>query len=148
MPDINKRRKLIVELVSSQSVGSQRELAQLLTGQGITVTQATLSRDIRELGLVKKASSTGGFRYQQSSPIGGVGALAAGPVVLGIQCSANLMVIRTRPGFAQSVAAGIDQARWSEVLGTVGGDDTVIVVLAESAEVEEVGRRMRLFLSS
>lgn len=146
MPYGQKRRELIVELVSGQSVGSQRVLAELLKNRGVSVTQATLSRDIRELGLVKVADGSGGPCYRLPGEPGGVGALAPDPVVLGIECSGNLLVICTRPGFAQSVALGIDQARWSEVLGTVGGDDTVMVVLAESASPAAMRRRMQLFL--
>jgi transcriptional regulator of arginine metabolism len=146
MPNRHKRRELILELVSSHSVSSQRELAGLLAGKGVSVTQATLSRDIRELGLVKAHDGANGLRYLPSNPVNGT--IAAGPVVTGIECSGNLLVVRTRPGFAQSVAAGLDQARWPEVLGTVGGDDTVLVVLAESATPEDVRGRMQLFLSA
>ena len=148
MPDRRKRRELIMELVAGQNVGSQRALAALLESRGVSVTQATLSRDIRELRLVKVTDGRNGPRYLPSGELGSMGMLTPGPVVLGIECSANLLVIRTRPGFAQSVAAGVDQARWSEVLGTVGGDDTVMVVLAESANSESVRRRMQLFLNS
>ncbi len=148
MPDRQKRRKLIMELVSGRSVGSQRALAALLRGRGVSATQATLSRDIRELGLVKVAEGRSGARYLPPAELGSAGAASPDPVVLGIECSGNLLVIRTRPGFAQSVAAGVDQARWPEVLGTVGGDDTVMVVLAESANSESVRRRMQLFLNS
>jgi transcriptional regulator of arginine metabolism len=148
MPNRHKRRELILELVSSSSVGSQRALAELLAAKGVTVTQATLSRDIRELALVKAPDGANGLRYMLSNPVNTVGADTAGPVVTGIECSGNLLVIRTRPGFAQSVAAGLDQARWPEVLGTVGGDDTVMVVLAETATPAAVKRRMQLFLNS
>ncbi len=148
MPDRQKRRELIMELVSGRSVGSQRALAALLSSRGVSATQATLSRDIRELGLVKVAEGRSGSRYLPPAELGGAGAASRSPVVLGIECSGNLLVIRTRPGFAQSVAAGIDQARWSEVLGTVGGDDTVLVVLAESASPGAVRSRMQLFLNS
>ncbi len=148
MPDRHKRRELIMELVSSRSVGSQRALAEMLAAKGVSVTQATLSRDIRELGLVKAPDGASGLRYQPANSLNNVSAIAAGPVVTGIEVSGNLLVVRTRPGFAQSVAAGLDQARWPEVLGTVAGDDTVLVVLAESASPVAMRHRMQLFLNS
>jgi transcriptional regulator of arginine metabolism len=148
MPEKRKRRALILSLVAAEPIGSQRELGQCLEENGVSVTQATLSRDIRELGLVKAPDDSGGFRYRVSEPgRAGLG-LNHGPVVLSLTSSGNLLVIRTRPGFAQSVAAGIDQLHWPQVIGTVGGDDTVIVVLAEQAVAGEVIERLRLFLES
>ena len=146
MPDRRKRRSLILKLVSERPVGSQRQLGELLKQSGVSATQATLSRDIRELRLVKAADGEGGLRYMRALPHRAGAGLAAGPVVTGMDHSGNLLVIHTLPGFAQSTAAAIDGLGWTEVLGTVGGDDTVMVVLAETANAAGVRGRLQLFL--
>ncbi|HEV7648422.1 MAG TPA: arginine repressor [Actinophytocola sp.] len=135
------RQARIVELVSSMGVRSQTELAKLLAGEGIEVTQATLSRDLDELGAVKLRGVDGGAPVyvipEDGSPVRGVqggtsrlGRLLA-ELLVSADFSANLTVLRTPPGAAQFLASAIDRAAMYEVVGTIAGDDTVMVIARE-----------------
>lgn len=129
-----KRQRAILSLIAARPIHSQDELALLLEQQGYEVTQATVSRDITELGLLKialKGGNGGTFKYVEP---------AVGPafssrlhrvvseVVIQARSSLNQIVLRTHPGTAMMLAAAIDGANWPEVLGTIGGDDTVLVI--------------------
>jgi len=130
-----KRQRAILSLIAARPVRSQDELAALLEQQGYEVTQATVSRDIKELGLLKvplKGGAGGAFKYVEPS----VGPAftsrlhrVVNDVVVGIRSSLNQIVLRTHPGTAMMCAAAIDGAEWPEVLGTIGGDDTVLVII-------------------
>jgi len=142
------RQRAILSLIAGRPVRSQEELAQLLEAQGYDVTQATVSRDIKELGLVKVPLKNGGagsqFKYVEP---GATGAYASrlhrvvAELVEGVTGSVNLIVLRTAPGSAPLVAAAIDAAAWPEIIGTIGGDDTILVVLAEPAQLPIVKQR-------
>ncbi|WP_129338745.1 arginine repressor [Cellulomonas endophytica] len=143
------RHALITALVTRGTVRSQTELAELLAAEGVVVTQATLSRDLVELGAVKVRSATGALAYALP-PEGGawqdrhaVAAGAAGEVLASrlarlcaellvtAEASGNLVVLRTPPGAAQFLASAIDRSVLPAVLGTIAGDDTVLVVARE-----------------
>ena len=129
------RQARIVTLLSSQSVHSQTELAAMLADEGIDVTQATLSRDLKELGLVKR-SSDGAYQAggaDTSTPAAAVMALsrALAEYLLSADISQQLLVLKTGPGQAQLLALAIDRARLPEVVGTIAGDDTILVVARE-----------------
>jgi len=143
----NERRSLILHIVSGEPVSTQKELLLRLLKHGVRTTQATLSRDIRDLGLVKVAVAGNRYRYLPRGSRPAAASLVAEGVVFSITRTGNLMVVRTRPGFAQSVAASIDALSWSEVLGTVGGDDTVLVVTGDRQKAEGVEKRLRLFFA-
>jgi transcriptional regulator of arginine metabolism len=135
------RQARIVELVSSMAIRSQTELAKLLGAEGVDVTQATLSRDLDELGAVKLRGADGGAPIyvipEDGSPVrgvqGGTSRLARllGELLVSADGSANLMVLRTPPGAAQFLASAIDRAALHEVVGTIAGDDTVMVIARE-----------------
>jgi transcriptional regulator of arginine metabolism len=127
------RQGRILELGRSYSIRSQEDLMALLEKEGICVTQATLSRDIRDLGLVKVRGSYQIPGEVFSSPPDEVLRRAFGQYVLRTGVSDNIVMIRTSPGNAHSVAVVIDAAQWPEVLGTVAGDDTVFVLLRKSS---------------
>ena len=125
-----ERHAAILRVVREQRIGSQHELCAALAAQGIDVTQATLSRDLRELGLAKQADPGGGSFYV--APAGGpsgpdLGRLL-GTFVLSMDGHEGLLVLRTTGGGAPAVAAALDAAAWPEVLGTIAGSDTVLVV--------------------
>jgi transcriptional regulator of arginine metabolism len=134
-----KRQRAILSLIAARPVRSQDELATLLEQQGYDVTQATVSRDIKELGLLKvplKGGNGGAFKYVEPS----VGPAfssrlhrVVADVVIGVRSAVNQIVLRTHPGTAMMLAAAVDAADWPEILGTIGGDDTVLV-LVESPE--------------
>ena len=135
------RQARIVELVSHMGIRSQTELAKLLAAEGVEVTQATLSRDLDELGAVKLRGADGGAPVyvipEDGSPVrgvqGGTSRLARllGELMVSADGSANLMVLRTPPGAAQFLASAIDRAALHEVVGTIAGDDTVMVIARE-----------------
>jgi transcriptional regulator of arginine metabolism len=134
------RHRRIVELLDHVEVGSQAALAQLLAADGFTVTQATLSRDLDELGAVKVTAASGELVYAvpaeggdsrpQAPDADAAARLArvAQDVLVGVDSSANIVVLRTPPGGAQYLASAIDRSAWPEVIGTVAGDDTVLLV--------------------
>jgi transcriptional regulator of arginine metabolism len=135
------RQARIVELVSSMAIRSQTELAKLLSAEGVDVTQATLSRDLDELGAVKLRGADGGAPIyvipEDGSPVrgvrGGTSRLARllSELLVSADGSANLMVLRTPPGAAQFLASAIDRAALHEVVGTIAGDDTVMAIARE-----------------
>ncbi|CAN5311553.1 arginine repressor [soil metagenome] len=148
------RQQLIVDLLTSRSVRSQTELAELLLASGVSVNQATLSRDLLELEAIKVRSRSGGLVYAvpgeggDRSPVeaGGTEASSsrltrlAGDLLVSARASANLVVLRTPPGAAQFFASAIDHAAHPDVLGAIAGDDTVLVISVRpdgGAEVAE-----------
>ena len=136
------RHQRICELLDRVEVGSQAALADLLAADGIAVTQATLSRDLDELGAVKVTRPSGVLAYEvaaEGSPNRGIAtdqdgtarlARVAQEVLVSADSSANIVVLRTPPGGAQYLASAVDRAAWPEVIGTVAGDDTVLLVTA------------------
>ncbi|CAN5159882.1 MAG: arginine repressor [Nocardioides sp.] len=138
----NARHQLITELVATNQVRSQGELAELLSGHGLQVTQATLSRDLVELDAVKIRSvvgtliyaipGEGGDRRAVAPTESGAGrqrlARLAAELLVSADSSANLVVLRTPPGAAQFLASAIDKAELPDILGTIAGDDTVLVI--------------------
>ena len=143
----SKRQRAILAVIAARPVRSQEELALLLETQGYEVTQATISRDIKELGLMKiplKGGSGGAFKYVEAN---------AGPtffsrlhrviaeLVTGVRGSVNQIVLRTPPGSAMMVASAIDSADWPEVMGTLGGDDTVLVLIQNPDKLPVVMQR-------
>ena len=122
------RHGQILNLIRSQSIRTQEEMAHALKAIGIAVTQVTLSRDIRELGLVKGQQ---GYRepYRAAAPDNEAGSLkrTLEEFVRDVRTAQNLIIIRTAAGNAQPVGAALDRQAWPEILGTVAGDDTVFV---------------------
>jgi transcriptional regulator of arginine metabolism len=135
------RQARIVAILSSASVRSQSDLAALLAAEGIEVTQATLSRDLEELGAVKLRGADGGAGVyivpEDGSPVRGVSGGTArlsrllGELLVSSDASANLAVLRTPPGAAHYLASAIDRAALPYVVGTIAGDDTVFVAARE-----------------
>jgi transcriptional regulator of arginine metabolism len=135
------RRSLILSIIENEGIHNQCELRQRLQAYGIEVTQATLSRDLKSLGVGRAFDPVKGYIYTNSS-----GPLPAGngPVpetsedvlkeIKEIQFSGNLAVIKTKLGHATGVAFEIDQLKIPDVLGTIGGDDTLLVILKENAD--------------
>ncbi|GFG64839.1 arginine repressor [Mycobacterium kubicae] len=135
------RQARIVAILSTEQVRSQTELASLLAAEGIEVTQATLSRDLEELGAVKLRGADGGVGVyvvpEDGSPVRGVAGGTSrlsrllGELLVSTDASANLAVLRTPPGGAHYLASAIDRAALAYVVGTIAGDDTVFVAARE-----------------
>lgn len=143
---MNKRGRhaQILDLVKHNRVASQEALRELLHAKGTEVTQATLSRDIRELRLVKVPDQQGTGHYAlpeewESTP--SLGALLP-TLFQGAEGVSHMLVVRTMKGGAQTVAAGIDWEEWSEVLGTLAGDDTILIILRDPSHLPMVQARI------
>lgn len=139
-----QRQHLVAKLLSQHPVASQEALVSLLADEGTTATQATVSRDLDELGAIKVRAGDGESVYaipehpkDQVAPAD-VLRRALGEWVVEVACSSNLVVLRTPPGTANVVGAALDRSGRDDVLGTVAGDDTVLVVVAESRSGAEV----------
>jgi transcriptional regulator of arginine metabolism len=133
------RHGQILKLIRSRSIGTQEELARALKSVGIEATQVTLSRDIRELGLVKTAS---GYReIEREEPLQQF-AMLAGEFLRDARIAQNQVVLRTAPGHASSVAVALDDEEWPEIVGTIAGDDTILVICPDSATAKSVHQKL------
>lgn len=140
------RLDAIKMIISSKEIGSQEELLQALQQEGFGLTQATLSRDLKQLKVAKAANITGKYVYVLPNDViysKRTGTQRATEMMMSngfisLQFSRNIAVIRTRPGYASRIAYDIDNQEHPAVLGTIAGDDTIMMVLHEAATHEEV----------
>ncbi len=149
------RHQRIIELVNGHEVRSQGELADLLAASGVRVTQATLSRDLVELDAVKVRNPRGVLVYAVPGEGGDRRAVAPGEsgaarqrlarlcaeLLVSAEASANLVVLRTPPGAAQYLASAFDKAEFPDILGTIGGDDTILVIGRDPQGGDDLARR-------
>ena len=154
LPTKAARQSRITELIRDRSVRSQTELAELLFDSGFQVTQATLSRDLEELGAMKLRGVDGGATVYRIPEDGGPRPMSGGTSRLGrllaelmvsYDASGNLTVLRTPPGAAQFLASAIDRAGLASIVGTIAGDDTILVVARDGLTGAELGRRLAGF---
>ena len=151
----NARHQLIVELVSTHQIRSQSELADLLAERRVQVTQATLSRDLVELDAVRVRAGGGALVYAVPGEGGDRRAVApaetaagrarlarlCGELLVSADASANLVVLRTPPGAAQFLASAFDKAEFPDILGTIAGDDTLLVIGRDPEGGDDLARR-------
>jgi transcriptional regulator of arginine metabolism len=139
-----QRHSAILRIVREQRIANQDELRQALAAGGITVAQATLSRDIHELGLVKQADPGGGSFYTVPAEGPARPDLAAtlGTWLVSFEGSGSLLVLKTVPGGATAVAAALERAAWPEIIGALPGGDNVLVVTRSEAERKAVERKI------
>ncbi len=141
------RQGQILKLIDSETITSQEDLRRRLAKTGVRVTQATLSRDLRELRVVKSAQ---GYRSRSaaSSQAGALLSLAhaVSEFLLDIRAVQNLLVLKTPPGGAQPLAAAMDAENWKELVGTIAGDDTVLFIASSSRTCRIVHRRLKMLL--
>ncbi len=138
------RHSRILSLVHHEAIHSQRELRRRLHRLGINVTQATLSRDLKEMRLVRTPSGykpLPGTPEATSAPTGL--ALAVHDFLLEVRPAANLLVLKTPAGAAPALAAALDNEQWSEVVGTIAGDDTVLVITASRKRAIAVEKHLQ-----
>jgi transcriptional regulator of arginine metabolism len=141
------RQSLVLDLVDREAISSQEQLRERLKNKGIEVTQATLSRDIRDLGLVKRAGD-GAYRRPVSAdtPVSGERQVMLRRTVAEfmrrIEAVQQFVVLRTDPGQAQTLAFALDQARMPDVVGTIGGDDTILVILRGDREAQQFTQQL------
>lgn len=144
-----QRQQTIARLIEQHQVSNQPQLVDLLAAEGITATQATVSRDLDDLGAVKVRVDGGESIYaipelpkDQRAPEDHL-RRTLGDWVVEVNSSANLVVLRTPPGTANVVGAALDRSGWSDIVGSVAGDDTVLVVAAETTTGATLAERLR-----
>lgn len=144
-----RRQAAILDLVGREAIHSQEQLGKRLRAQGFDVTQATLSRDIRDLGLVKRAADSA----YQGAPAEATGTSPSAEAALhralseyasGVDRVQQLVVVRTGPGQAQPLAAAIDRARLADVVGTLAGDDTILVISRNERGARALVKELRV----
>ena len=135
------RQNSILELVRQTRIESQQVLADALHSSGIAVSQATLSRDIQELGLVKAGNAYAVGRPEAIRTSEQVLRRVLKNYVVDVDCVAPLLVIRTTTGSASTVAAAVDNAGWVEIVGTIAGDDTIFVLCRSTDDLEVTLKR-------
>ncbi len=145
----NQRQHRLAQILETNAVTSQAQLVELLAGVGVMATQATVSRDLEEMGAVKVRVPGGETVYaipelahERIAPEDHLRRVCSEWVVE-VACSANIVILRTPPGSAHVVASALDRAGLTDVLGTVAGDDTVLVVVAEGVRGSEAAERLR-----
>ena len=137
------RQGQILKLIRSRHLHTQQDLARELRAAGIPATQVTLSRDIRELGLVKTAE---GYReLSAESPAMHFTALA-GEFLRDVRIAQNQVVLKTSPGHANSVAVALDDEEWPEVVGTIAGDDTILVICPDHHTADSIRKKLLALL--
>lgn len=130
-----RRHEKILQIISSNTVDTQEELLRLLREEGFDVTQATVSRDIKELRLVKTQTGTGKYRY--TAPKEGTRDISSrfyslfSENTISVQNACNIVVIKSLTGMAQAVCAAMDSLHWDGIVGTLAGDDTIFVVMKD-----------------
>lgn len=145
----NQRQQKIGELIEKYEIGTQEELIAKLAELGIVVTQTTVSRDIRDLKLVK-VPSHGGYRYILPSREGDAKLVMNSAVtdsVISVEAAQNLIVIKTLPGMANAVAVCVEAMRESHIVGAVAGDDTVLLVMKDSDIAKSMENKLKSLLS-
>ncbi len=140
----SRRRELILESIAQKDIRTQEELIRELSRRGVALTQATLSRELKELGVAKGPDGRGGYRYLAGTATGEGPLQAVATFIQSISRAQNLLVVRTPPGNAQGVARGLDQSDWAEVMGSIAGDDTILLVCQNDRKASQVEKRIKL----
>ncbi|MBQ2717917.1 MAG: arginine repressor [Clostridia bacterium] len=147
--DKQKRQQILLDIVTKVEVDTQEEIIKLLNEQGLNVTQATVSRDIKEMGLVKTSGRVKKYKYAQVTQIHKDSAKLLNlfkAAVNSIDQAQNLVVVKTIIGNANAVAAAIDAQRIPGVIGTLAGDDTVLVVTKDNDDANFVIEELNFLL--
>ncbi|MBO5571140.1 MAG: arginine repressor [Ruminococcus sp.] len=138
----NRRHELILEIISEQSVGTQELLIELLAEHGIKATQATLSRDIQQLNLVKQRDENGEFRYALPAAAAEEKSLFE-EAVISVDYAMNTIVLKCRAGMAQGTCAAIDSVNHQGVVGTIAGDDTIFILVRTEDDAKKLSKKFR-----
>ena len=134
--DKQKRQRKILQLINNEAISSQETLRKKLINLGHSVTQATLSRDLRELSIIKRGSRKGEYKYAKLES-------SKGFSILRCDVSENILVFQTEPGLAPAVAYKVDALKLDGILGTVAGENTLLAVVAEGYDAQDM--RMELW---
>lgn len=141
-----ERQKALLDVIAKQAVSTQAELKDLLKARGVVADQATLSRDFRELGLVKVSDDGQNYRYSLvesvSPPLHMKASHMVARLVRKVDCSGNLLVVKTDLGEASPLALAFDRLGWPEIVGTVAGDDTLLLVVREGVPARRLAKKI------
>ena len=144
------RHSLILEIIEEKDIETQEELAEELKRRGMKVTQATVSRDIKELRLLKVLSDHGGYKYatveRAEKGMSDRFIRILSESVISIDSVNNFMVVKTLPASANAAAEAIDSMKWSEVLGTIAGDNTLLIITRSEEAVETMTARFNTLI--
>ena len=147
-----KRHNKIIEIIENNNIETQEELIDKLKLAGFDVTQATVSRDIRELKLLKQMSDMGTYKYVVPKNNTGenqhVYSRALASSIKSVDCAHNDIVIKTYPGMANAVAAGVDSLHETDILGCVAGDDCIIIVTRDTDSAVAIAHRITKLINS
>lgn len=146
----NRRQRRILEIISNESISTQKELAERLQQEGFETTQATISRDIKELLLVKISVGNDKYKYviAQETPVTDSKLrMVLWEFLISYDYSDNILVLNTAPGNANTVASAIDHAGWKQIIGTLAGDDTIILVVKPKEAVHEVIAKIEEYIA-
>lgn len=143
----SQRHGKILELITDNDIETQEELLNLLCKQGFKVTQATVSRDIKELRLVKTPSGSGGYKYSAGNKIdldisSSLNTLFKNTVI-SVDFAVNMVVLKTMSGMAQGVCTAIDSMQWDGILGTIAGDDTIFIVARSNSKAVTIASELK-----
>lgn len=142
-----QRLYIIRKIVQTETIRSQEELLHSLSQKGVEVTQATLSRDIKQLKIIKKHDGDGLYLYSLPETILSAENMAVDTGALNIEFSGSLAVVKTRPGYAMGIASDIDNHAPDEILGTIAGDDTILIIPREGYTREQVALALARFIN-
>lgn len=140
-----RRHSRILTIIKQRPVKTQEELTDLLCNEGFEVTQATVSRDIKELGLVKTLSDDGGYKYAFASPVKTESSQYLdifSKAVISVDAAMHTVVVKTFAGMAPAVAASLDSLNSLEILGTIAGDDTVLIIAGSLEGAEKLCKNL------
>jgi len=141
------RHAKILEIIDHTEIETQEELAELLKHSGINVTQATVSRDIKELRLIKVLAKNGRYKYasmkQQESAISDRLVKMFKDSILSIDYSGNILVLKTLTGSANAACAALDAFEIKEIIGTIAGDDTIFILTRENENMQELAEKFK-----
>ncbi len=143
----SKRHESILKIIADNNIETQEDLIQKLLADGFDVTQATVSRDIRELKLIKVMNGQGSYKYIQPTRGESSGNVkfntALVESIVSVKYAANIVVIKTFSGLANAVASGVDNLNNPHILGCVAGDDTIIAVTSDIDAAKEISEKIR-----
>jgi transcriptional regulator of arginine metabolism len=148
MDDKNQRHQDIRQIIALENINSQNDLLEILVSKGHTVTQATLSRDLKQLKASKIPNEQGGYKYIINDKASEKKSVASSDdYIMGgfisIEFSNNLGIITSKPAFSSPIASAIDNAKLREVLGTIAGDDTILIIAREGFSKHDVIRALK-----
>lgn len=141
-----KRQGKIIKIIDSMNIHTHEELITELKKEGFNVTQATVSRDIKELGLIKVPSEDGGSIYSvpiKKSDDGGTRFDVIADMIKGIRSALHTVVINTYPGMASAVAAALDSTMSSDILGSIAGDDVVLIITQSEEKARQLENKIK-----